>query len=118
MKRFFFCVLLVTLVGIGVVYGEVEAVKTGYRIRQLNLKKLSMITDRKQLEFEVAKLKAPRRLEKWMQTQEVCLSHGKFLKLARRNTEKTDHSASEKPGIGLIRLARIFLGTAQAGSEK
>lgn len=117
MKRFIFSILLVTLVGLAVVYGEIEAMKTGYRIRQLNMKKIWLVRNQKRLEFEVASLKTPHRLEQWIASQKVELVPSKPLRLARNRPEVGSPAPTQKTRREPIRFAKYLLGTAQAGFE-
>lgn len=110
MKRFVFSVILVTLVGLVVVWGEVEAVKTGYKIRQMTLEKRDLVGRQKLLELEVASLKTPRRLEEWLKTSQVKLTSSRLMKLAGlKPAERAQKSAP---------LARLFVETAQAGPDR
>ena len=112
MKRFVLGVLAVMVVGLGVVTAEIEALKTGYHIRQLNLQKLDLVNQMKHLEFEIANLKTPERLEQWMATSRVKLGQSRTVELAR--VEPLPQPAK---GNGFTRLARLFLGTAQAQAD-
>lgn len=112
MKRFVLAVLAVTGVGLCVVTAEIEALKTGYRIRQLNLKKLELVNEMKHLEFEIANLKTPQRLEQWMSKSQTKLGQSRTIELARATPSVKAPKVS-----GFVRLARIFLGTAQAQAD-
>ena len=119
MKRFSLVVVLMTFVGLAVVYGEVEAVKTGYEIRKLNLKKMELANQAKLLEFQIATLKTPQRLEQWMGTSRLNLTHSKTMTLVRAETpESGAKAASERASRNPIQIARLFLGIAQADSER
>jgi len=113
-KRFVLIVSLVTFVGLAVVCAEVEAVKTGYEIRQLNLKKMELANQIKLLEFEIATLKTPRRLEQWMGNARLNLTHSKTMTLVKNVEEPRRAVDSKNP----IHIARLFLGIAQADSER
>jgi len=115
MKRFMGFVIFLVGFGLLKVYGEVAAMKTGYEIRQLNIQKDSLLHDRKQLEYETAMLRTPRRLQMWLAKKEVDLSPVKIKMLARVD------ALGEEPRDGRIvprNLAKLFLGTARAQSEK
>ncbi len=116
MKRFVLSVLAVTVVGLGVVTAEIEAVKTGYAIRQLSLNKLDLVNRMKRLEFEIADLKTPARLERWMSSRNMQLGQTRTVELARVEPETL--RPGSRAGGGLARLARLFLGTAEADANR
>lgn len=118
MKKFVLSVILVTTVGLGVVYGEVEAVKIGYQIRQNNIQKLELTNRLKLLEYQVATLKTPQRLEKWMGHSRLTLTNSKTLKVAKVETPAEKITLAERARKGPIQFARLFMGTAQADSER
>ena len=97
-----------------VVHGEMESVKIGYQIRQLSLEKRDLVHAQKQLEYEIASLKTPERLEAWVATNHVKLGSAKVTRLARLEPRP---AGGEKTGV-LTQIAKLFLGTAQAGSDK
>ena len=118
MKRFVLTVVLVTCVGLTVVYGEVEAMKIGYQIRQLNMKKLELVNDTKLLEFQIATLKTPGRLEQWMGKSHVSLTQSRTLRVARAETPESVTASAESSRKGPVQFARLFLGIARADSER
>lgn len=106
---------LITATGLLVVYGEVEAVKTGYRIRRQNLRKSELVTEMKGLESEIASLKTPRRLEEWLTDSRMTLTQSRPQRLVR--AEKPRRVSGGSKG-GPARFAQLFLGTARADSER
>jgi len=63
MNRFILGLGCISLIGLIVVAGEVEIVKTGYDIRRLNLKKHALRHDVNKREYHLANLKTPQKLE-------------------------------------------------------
>ena len=118
MKRFVLTVILTTFVGLAVVYGEVEAMKIGYQIRQLSLKKMELVNDTKLLEFQIATLKTPGRLEQWMGNSHVSLTQSRTLRVARVEDPGSIAASAEGSRKGPVQFARLFMGTARADSER
>ena len=116
MRRFLLFVFTVTLVGLGVVYGEVDAVKTGYRIRYLDIQKRHLHEELRGLELRIAQLKTPRRLDSWMQSARVNLTSSGRIVVARAEADGRETGRPEPRGVAWF--ARALVGTAQARSDR
>jgi hypothetical protein len=118
-KRFVLAVLVLAGVGLGVVYGEVEAVRLGYRVRQLNIEKTRLVSAQKKFELDVARLRTPQRLEEWMAAHDVRLGQSETRVLARVHPVERRPAEAPLGRFHPVRLARLVLGlrTAQADTQ-
>jgi hypothetical protein len=101
--------------GLSIVYGEVEAMKTGYEIRQLSIQKRDLTHRLKEREFQIASVTSPEKLEAQMLAYNVKLSSSHLMKIARLESQETDASAS---GQGNSALTRFLVPTAQADTPR
>jgi len=119
MRRLVLSVMMITLVGLVVVTYEVESLKTGYDIRNLNIKKREMVVAAKQLEYEVITLKSPFQLEQWIASTEIDLRKPQVMRFAKVQEPVILHGEYLKAGSKVPSfVSRWFLGTAQAESER
>lgn len=113
MNKFLIALGSLTFLGLVIVYGEVEAVKIGYDIRQLNILKLELRTNLKEKQLQIASLKAPENLERLMSDFKVELTNPQVFRLAKaRNAEVESYSTNR--GF----FSKMFETTAQADSAR
>ena len=118
MKKFIITVTSLTLVALVVVYGEVEAMKTGYDIRQLNIRKRELTHRMKESEFEIATLTAPEQLEEKMLAYRVKLVNPKLLKIAKLNKATGYGSSPEDSTKKNAFWTKLFVTSAQADTTR
>ena len=117
MKKFITCVITLTAFGLIVVYGEVEAMKIGYDIRQLNIRKRELTHRMKSSEFEIASLTAPDYLEARMAADHVHLVNPTFLRIAKVSRPIKIQGEQESSFRNRL-LSRLFVTSAQADSTQ
>lgn len=111
MTRYLSFLMTVTIVGLAVVYGEVEAMKTGYEIRQLSIQKRELTHRLKEREIQIATVTSPDKLEEKMDAYKVKLASPRTMKIARVSTESSGSGASSGRASG---LSGFLVPTAQA----
>lgn len=116
MSRYLMVLMTVTVLGLAVVYGEVEAMKTGYEIRQLSIQKRDLTHRLKESEFMLASVTSPDKLEERMESYRVKLASPRTLKIARIGAPGAGtHQAAGKSGSG---LNGFWVPTAQADTPR
>jgi len=118
MKKFIFSVITITLIGLVMVYGEVEAMKIGYDIRQLDIRKREITHQMKEAEYHIAQLTAPERLEESMRAYQVELVKPKLLKVAKLPKGQDLNSMPAPSAKGNTFLNRFFISSAQADTTR
>ena len=121
MTRYLSVLATVTFLGLAIVYGEVEAMKTGYEIRQLNIQKRDLTHRLKEREFQVASVTSPDKLEERMGAYRVKLASPRTLKIARLGTSEagsTQAGSSSNSGRGAFALAGLLVPSAQADTTR
>ena len=120
MAKFVSFLLCATLAGLFYVYGEVEAVRIGYTIRQQQESKAQALDRSRALKYNIAHLKAPHNLERRLLSQHILLESPKAWQTLvlpdgshPRNPGGLD-AASNRPPF----FARFFVGTAQAEAKE
>lgn len=119
MKRFTAIVVLATLASLFYVFAEVEAVKIGYTIRKQEEQKVVALDRTRALKYNIARLKAPRNLERKLLAQRIRLESPKSWQ-----TLVLPGEAGAKPRPAIQDAARpplfvrFFLGTAQAEAKE
>ncbi|MBI4431986.1 MAG: hypothetical protein HY592_00680 [Candidatus Omnitrophica bacterium] len=119
MKRFLFILTSVTLASLVHVYAEVEAVKTGYRIRKQEEAKMMILDRSRALRYSIAHLKAPHNLERKLSAQRIALASPqswKTLVIPARSGQS--RAAVQKHAPGAPFFTRFFVGTAQAEAKE
>lgn len=114
MSRYLAVLATVTFVGLAVVYGEVEAMKTGYEIRQLSIQKRDLTHRLKESEFQIATVTSPDRLEEKMDSYRVKLASPRTMKIARISTEPSNSAGSSRGTF----LSGFLVPTAQADTAR
>jgi len=117
-KRGLVAILSMTAIGLVVVYGELEAVRIGYQIRQLSIQKHELTHRLKKAECEIASMVVPRRLEERMSDYRV-----KLAKAQRRTIALAGDAGGFRReaagGFGPSKLlARILLSEAKADTAR
>lgn len=121
MKRFTAFVVCLTLAGLTYVYGEVEAVKIGYTIRKQQEARAQSLDRSRALQYNIARLKSPRNLERRLEAQKIELESPKqwqtLVMPGAAGTLKRP-AVGQVPGRPLPPLGRFFIGTAQAEAKE
>lgn len=117
MSRYLLVLTTVTFLGLAIVYGEVEAMKTGYEIRQLSILKRDLTHRLKESEFQIASVTSPDRLEERMDSYRVKLASAKTLKIARIGAPETGQDSTVS-GRNASAFTRFLVPTAQADSSR
>jgi len=117
MKRFILSIISMTALGLIVVYGEVEAMKIGYDIRQLNIRKHEVKYRIKESEIEIASLTAPENLLEKMVAQQVTLVDTKPMRIARLDGGRVEGDSKSPSGFNAL-FTRFFVSSAQAGTKQ
>lgn len=112
MAKWFAFIIVGTLVGLLIVHGEVEAVKTGYDIRQLSMRKHELNHRVKTVESEIARLTAYETLEIHMAKEKSLLIQPSYKQVARVHPINLE-TEELKPDTQ-IAFAKWFVGTARA----
>ena len=112
MRHYLLGLAILTLVGLLRVYGEVEALKVGYDIQRLNLKKLALRERHEEMESRIALAKAPGALEERLLAYRVNLAQPKLQIARSRPLGATQDKRARKTARDFF--DRIFVGTAQA----
>lgn len=117
MSRYLTILATVTFLGLTVVYGEVEAMKTGYEIRQLNILKRDLTHRLKESEFRIASVTSPDKLEERMDAFQVKLASPKTLRIARIGAPESglSNAASSHKNSA---LTGFLVPTAQADTNR
>jgi hypothetical protein len=116
MSRYLSVLVTVTFVGLAIVYGEVEAMKTGYEIRQLSIQKRDLTHRLKESEFQIATVTSPDKLEERMDSYRVKLASPKTMRIARIGSDPGQSRASSgREGSG---LTGFLVPTAQADTAR
>lgn len=119
MRRFIVLVALATMAGLVSVYGEVEAVKIGYTIRQLEETKSQSLDRSRALEYNIARLKAPHNLERRLLAQKITLESPKqWQTLVLPGSSSARRPLLGAGGAGTLPLGRFLIGTAQAEAKE
>ena len=117
MARFVSVLLCVTMAGLLYVHSEVEAVKIGYRINRLEEMKALAIDRARALQYNIARLKAPRNLERRLETQRITLEAPKAWQTlvlpGAVNAGMAVPASARMPFF-----TRLFVGTAQAEAKE
>ncbi|MBF0253885.1 MAG: hypothetical protein HQL11_02005 [Candidatus Omnitrophica bacterium] len=111
MARILMAIMVWVGFGLMAVYGEVEALKVGYDIRQLSIQKYELTHSIRDRECKIAGLTVPQNLEDRLDHYRVKLAKTPRLKVARALSDKT--TPSSESGARLL-LARVFMGSAEA----
>lgn len=121
MKRLAAILILTTLTGLFYVYEEVEAVKIGYEIRRQEQDKASQLDRLRDLNYNIARLKAPEFLERQLLARNIKLESPKsWQKLTfypgagAVSKERSIARAWLDPGM----FIKFFLGTARAEAKE
>ena len=117
MSKYLLMLTTVTFLGLAIVYGEVEAMKTGYEIRQMSIQKRDLTNRLKECEFQLASVTSPDRLEERMDCYRVKLASPKTLKIARIGAPETDPSRSSAERGGSM-FSGFLVPTAQADTTR
>lgn len=112
MSKWFAFIIVGTLVGLLIVHGEVEAVKTGYDIRQLSMRKHELNHRVKTVESEIARLTAYETLEIQMAKDKNQFIQPAYKQIARVQPEHLKEQVVKSDSQ--IVLAKWFVGTARA----
>ena len=114
MTRYLSVLATVTFLGLAIVYGEVEAMKTGYEIRQLSIQKRDLTHRLKESEFQIASVTSPDKLEQRMDSYQVKLASPRTLRIARVASSDTDASRTSSNSV----LTGFLVPTAQADTTR
>ena len=120
MKRFMMFLFCATLGCFLYVYEEVDAVKTGYRIRKQEETKVLLVDRARALKYNIARLKAPGNLEKKLAARKITLESPKTWQTLMMP------GAMIAPKPEMIRtvqsypahLMKFLIGTAQAEAKE
>lgn len=120
MKRFMAFVVCATLAGLTYVYGEVEAVKIGYTIRQQEEAKSGALDRSRSLQYNIARLKSPDNLERRLQVQRIVLESPKSWQtlVMPSSGGSVTRSAADQARSHVLPLGRFLIGTAQAEAKE
>lgn len=117
MSRYLMILSTVTFFGLAIVYGEVEAMKTGYEIRQLSILKRDLTHRLKESEFQIASVTSPEKLEEQMGAYRVKLASPKTMRIARIGAPESSQSQTSSAHAGSA-LTGFFVPTAQADTPR
>ncbi len=115
MSRYLMILTTVTFLGLAIVYGEVEAMKTGYEIRQLSIQKRDLTHRLKESEFQIASVTSPDKLEERMESYRVKLASPKTLRIARIGSPASGSASSARNASA---LTGFLVPTAQADTPR
>ncbi len=120
MKRFVFFLSIATLASLFYVYEEVEAVKTGYKIRKQQEIKARALDHARSLQYNIASLKAPNNLEKKLLLERIELASPKSWNTLVLSSGR-ELQRSNEPQFSTNRspfFTKFFIGTAQAEAKE
>lgn len=118
MKRYLITVFFLTLTGLVVVYGRIEAEKTGYEIRRLGIQKRELLYQMKEAQFELAQKTSLGKIREKMQANRMELARPEKVLLAR--SRRVNRVSAGRGDSGAIRLAGLLWNTqtAHASSDR
>ena len=120
MRRFLCLIFCATLAGVVSVYGEVEAVKIGYTIRQQEEVKSQALDRARALKYNIAHLKAPHNLERRLLAQRIQLESPKqwqtLVMSGSGGVKRASVAAASSNQLPL--WGRFLIGTAQAEAKE
>ena len=119
MRRFLAILVSSTVAGLLYVALEVEAVKTGYAIRQQEENKTLFLDRARALKYNIARLSAPQVLEKQLLARRIALESPKsWQTLMLPGAQDQGASTVARPLVQRTFLSRLFVGTAQAEAKE
>lgn len=118
MKKFMVTLISLVIIGLVIVYGEVEAMKVGYEIRKLGIRKRELTHQLKESEYGVATLTAPERLERTMNAYHVKLVNPTLLRVAKLPQDQGLEGQGRQGSNDNAFLARFLVPSAQADTTR
>ncbi|HTL70986.1 MAG TPA: hypothetical protein VL404_06820 [Candidatus Eisenbacteria bacterium] len=119
MKRFVSALVLATMAGLFYVNQEVEAVKIGYEIRRQEEAKVQALDHARALKYNIARLKAPKNLEKKLLAERIQLeSPGSWQTLVLPDPGAKNGGLAVSQDLRPPFFTKFFVGTAQAEAKE
>ena|SRR3989338_429246 len=119
MRRFIASLICAVIAGLFYVSMEVEAVKTGYMIRQQEEMKVQHLDRGRALKYNIARLEAPHNLERKLMAQKILLAPPKeWQTLVLVNGSRVRPNAQVAGPLNQPPyFLRFFVGTAKAEAK-